>query len=61
MLEELGPEVEVDLLPYHRMGESKNDSLGKDMNFSIEVPSNEHMEHLKAIVESYGLKAQIGG
>jgi len=61
VLEELGPEVEVDLLPYHRMGESKNDSLGKDMNFSIEVPSNEHMEHLKAIVESYGLKAQIGG
>lgn len=60
-LEELGPDVAVHLLPYHRMGESKNESLGKDMNMAIDIPSNEHMEHLKAIVESYGLKSQIGG
>ena len=51
----------MQLLPYHRLGESKNESLGKEMNFSIEIPSDEHMQHLKAIVERYGLKAQIGG
>jgi len=59
--EELGPDVAVNLLPYHRLGESKNESLGKEINWGIEIPSEEHMEHLKAIVESYGLKAQIGG
>jgi len=53
--------VAVRLLPYHRLGESKNESLGKDMNLSIEIPSDEHMQHLKGIVESFGLKAQIGG
>lgn len=59
--EELGTDVPVRLLPYHRLGESKNDSLGKEMDFSIEIPTEEHMQHLKAIVESYGLTAQIGG
>ena len=59
--EELGPEVAINLLPYHRLGESKNESLGKDINWGIEIPSEEHMQHLLSIVESYGLKAQIGG
>ena len=59
--EELGRDVKVRLLPYHRLGESKNESLGKEMNFSIEIPSDEHMQALKAIVESYGLTAQVGG
>ncbi len=51
----------MNLLPYHRLGESKNESLGKEVNWSIEIPSDEHMDHLKSIVESFGLKAQIGG
>ncbi len=59
--EELGPDVGIHLLPYHRLGESKNESLGKVMDLSIEVPSDEHMEHLKSIVESSGLYCQIGG
>ena len=59
--EELGEDVGIHLLPYHRLGESKNDSLGKEMDFSIEVPSDEHMEHLKSIVEGFGLYSQIGG
>lgn len=58
---ELGMDVAVHLLPYHRLGESKNDSLGKEMNMGIEVPSDEHMQGLKSIVESFGLKSQIGG
>lgn len=59
--DELGPDVHVHLLPYHRLGESKNESLGKKMDLSIEVPSDEHMNELKALVESYGLQAQVGG
>ena len=59
--EELGSDVAVHLLPYHRMGESKNESLGKEMNFSIDIPTDEHMKHLKAIVEGFGLASQIGG
>ena len=59
--EELGTDVGIHLLPYHRLGESKNESLGKTMDLSIQVPSEEHMEHLKGIVESFGLYCQIGG
>ncbi len=59
--EELGKDVAVNLLPYHRMGESKNESLGKVMDFSIDIPSDEHMQHLLRIVEGFGLKGQIGG
>ena len=59
--EELGPEVGVHLLPYPRLGESKNESLGRTMDLSIQVPSEEHMERLKAIVEGYGLYCQVGG
>ena len=59
--EELGTDVDIHLLPYHRLGESKNESLGKTMDLSIQVPSEEHMEHLKGIAESFGLYCQIGG
>ena len=57
----LGREVPVDLLPYHRMGESKNESLGREMDMSIAIPSAEHMAHLRSIVEGYGLECRIGG
>lgn len=59
--QELDGKVNIRLLPYHRLGESKNESLGKGMNMSIDVPSDEHMQHLKEIVESFGVAAQIGG
>lgn len=59
--EELGRDVKIRLLPYHRLGESKNESLGKGMDFSIQVPDDRHMNALKDIVESFGLRTQIGG
>lgn len=58
---ELGADVAIHLLPYHRMGEAKNESLGKSMNLSIEIPDSAHMERLRQLVESFGLTAQIGG
>lgn len=59
--EELGPEVPLHLLPYHRLGEAKNESLGKEMDLSIEVPSDAHMEELRQLVEGFGLCCQVGG
>ncbi len=59
--EALGPDVAVHLLPYHRLGEAKNESLGREAPFTAEPPSDEHMQRLKAIVEAFGLTAQIGG
>lgn len=59
--ENLTPDTLVCLLPYHRLGESKNESMGNGMDLSIEVPSDERMNHLKEIVETYGITTQIGG
>ena len=59
--QELGSDVTIRLLPYHRLGEAKNESLGKQMDLSIPVPTDELMRSRKALVESFGLKAQIGG
>ena len=59
--QKLGSDVPVHLLPYHRLGESKNESLGKEMDLSIEVPSDEHMQWLLEIVKNFGLDGQIGG
>lgn len=59
--DQLGSDVKVCLLPYHRLGESKNDSLGKEMDWSVEIPSDDHMERLKTLAEGFGLTAQIGG
>ena len=51
----------VHLLPYHRLGESKRDSLGESGYFSEEPPTDERMEQLKKLVESTGMPCQIGG
>lgn len=57
----LGKDVPVNLLPYHRLGDSKSESLGQPRDLHIEVPADEHMQALKAIIEGCGVKAQIGG
>lgn len=59
--ESLGKEVPVHLLPYHRLGESKKANLGREMNLGIAIPDDSHMQELKAVVESFGLPAQVGG
>ena len=58
---ELAGSVPVRLLPYHRMGEGKNESLGKKMDMTIAIPSDERMEQIKEIFDRAGLKTQIGG
>lgn len=58
---ELGPEVMVNLLPAHKLGDSKNESLGQENKCEIIVPTDEHMQQLKALVEQVGQPCKIGG
>ena len=57
----LGKDVLVNLLPAHRLGESKNESLGQENKCEIIVPSDEHMQDLKKLVEDAGSPCKIGG
>lgn len=60
--ENLGKDVKVHLLPYHKLGESKHARMEDDHEaFVSEVPTNEHMEELRSYVESFGLTSVIGG
>lgn len=59
---EMGRDVKVHLLPYHRMGETKYARLEKsDRSILIQPPTVQKMEQLLSIVESLGLEGQIGG
>ena len=59
---ELGSQVRVHLLPYHKMGEVKYKRLEREGgDLHIEPLEEEKMEELKKIVESFGLETVIGG
>lgn len=57
----LGPDVTVNLLPYHRLGDSKCESLGRPRSLDIEPPSSHDMELLREIVMEHGVPVKIGG
>lgn len=59
--QQLSQEVEINLLPYHRLGDSKLESLDLPQKQLIEIPSNELLSDLSKIIESYGLAVKIGG
>jgi len=60
---ELGENLQrIELLPYHKFGTQTYDRLGWKYELTdVEPPSDDHMKRLKDIVESCGVKAQIGG
>ncbi|AOT69807.1 glycyl-radical enzyme activating protein [Geosporobacter ferrireducens] len=59
---QLGKSVKVHLLPFHRLGESKNERLEcRAGSFDSSPPSEVHMDKLKKIIETFGLNVQIGG
>ena len=58
----LGTVREMHLLPYHRIGSDKYAGLGREYTMAhIKVPEKEHMQMLLDVVNSTGLKGQIGG
>ncbi len=53
---------EMHLLPYHQMGMDKYKGLGREYLLpDIVPPTKEHMEMLRGVVRSKGLRTQIGG
>ncbi len=53
---------EINLLPYHNFGKDKYEGLGREyLMGDIPSPTDAHMEKLKAVAESFGLKCKIGG
>lgn len=51
---------EVNLLPYHKLGIGKYKTVGKRYLLKkAEVPSDEHLDHLKRLIETHGLKCNI--
>ncbi|PNV60684.1 glycyl-radical enzyme activating protein [Clostridium sp. chh4-2] len=47
---------EVNLLPYHKLGEGKRDQLEyEETQFHTHVPSEEEMETLRQIIREYGI------
>ena len=60
--EKLGTDVPFHLLPYHRLGESKGQSLElTDYQLHTEPPTDAYMEQCKAQAEQFGLSVHIGG
>jgi pyruvate formate lyase activating enzyme len=52
----------VDLLPYHRLGESKYSRLGEKYKLEgLQPPSKEHMNEIAEWIRSYGLEVHVGG
>jgi pyruvate formate lyase activating enzyme len=58
---ELGAAVSiVQILPYHRLGTAKYERLQREYQLAdILPPSDEHMEAIKDLIESYNLKVRI--
>ncbi len=63
IVNKLGTDVKVNLLPYHNLGDSKLDRMEQNPynRFEAERPTEEHMNELAAIVESYGLECKTNG
>lgn len=56
-LRDHAPSASLELLPYHRYGESKYDTLGLTRpNSHFEIPSEEKMQTLRDLACRYGLK-----
>jgi len=60
---ELGENLKrIELLPYHKFGTQTYSRLGREYTLKdVEPPSDDHMKRLKEMVESCGVRAQIGG
>ncbi len=57
-----GEKKEVNLLPYHKIAQTKYQKLGRPEEFQLlEEPTKEAQQEAIAIFERYGIRASIGG
>jgi pyruvate formate lyase activating enzyme len=57
-----GEKKEVNLLPYHKIAQTKYQKLGRPEGFQLlEEPSKESQKHAIAIFQEYEITASIGG
>ncbi len=51
---------DVQLLPYHNMGRSKYERIGREYRIkNLEPPSEEYMDRVLELFRSYGLPAKV--
>lgn len=62
-LNEIKDEIkEIHCLPYHNLGISKYEALGKEYELEhVKVPDQEHLEEIRKHFSDFGLDVQIGG
>jgi pyruvate formate lyase activating enzyme len=54
--------IKVHLLPYHRLGETKYERMEQPpKSMSVQPPSDERLQEIKGIFESFGLTVELGG
>ena len=59
---ELGESTPVHLLPYHRLGETKHERMEQgNKSLAADPPSDEQMEEMREVYESFGLEVHLGG
>jgi len=52
---------QIDILPYHKLGEHKYKKLKRSYNFSASAPDNQHLKELCDKIKRCGLKVKIYG
>jgi pyruvate formate lyase activating enzyme len=52
----------IDLLPYHKFGESKYSRLERKYALAdLKIPSDEHMQKIKSMMKGFGIDIRVGG
>jgi pyruvate formate lyase activating enzyme len=62
IVNEMGPDTKVNILAYHRLGETKYSRLEREqIGISITPPTSEQMVIIQKTIEALGLVVSIGG
>jgi pyruvate formate lyase activating enzyme len=52
----------IELLPYHRFGEKKNERLGREYALAgVQIPNDKYVLELKELMEGFGVEIEVGG